>query len=89
MVRIHILISKASSGCAAGVAGLQPLEHLRWVQAHKSSLLPGGPVLWACCWSPSWQHLLHPAFSASKGTLLLYQWFPAHPMRLSRKPELK
>lgn len=42
MVRIHILISKASSGCAAGVAGLQPLEHLRWVQAHESSLLPAG-----------------------------------------------
>lgn len=54
MGRIHVLISKASGGCAAGVAGLQPLEHLRWVQAHKPSL-PGGPVLLACCWSPSWQ----------------------------------
>ncbi|KAM6198649.1 xyloside xylosyltransferase 1 isoform 2-T2 [Sarcoramphus papa] len=29
MGRIHVLISKASGGCAAGVAGLQPLEHLR------------------------------------------------------------
>ncbi|XP_074449294.1 xyloside xylosyltransferase 1 isoform X2 [Larus michahellis] len=29
MGRIHVLISKASGYCAAGVAGLQPLEHLR------------------------------------------------------------
>lgn len=49
MGRIHILISKASGNSAAGVAGLQLLEHLRWIQPCKPSLLPVGPVLQACC----------------------------------------
>lgn len=83
--RIRNPVSKASGGCAAGVVEGQPLEHLRWVQAHKPSPLPVGPVLRACCRSPSWRYHLCLAFPASKGTLLLYQQFPAHPMRLSHK----
>lgn len=41
MGRIHVLISKASGYCAAGVAGLQPLEHLRWVQCPCGDSVPG------------------------------------------------
>ena len=41
------------SSCTAGVARLRPLEHLRWVQERKPSLLPVGPALRACCWSHS------------------------------------
>lgn len=88
MGKIHILSSKPSGSCTAGVAGLQPLEHQTGIGTQAQSAACGASALSLLLVS---QLAVTPAscIPASSGTLLLYQAFPAHPMKLSHNPELE